>query len=169
MGCDPCGTCIHNWKFYNCEKCDAFWNGVGDWFVDAYDTITSVNQQQAQLQTQITMQQNQMIADAAEATWDAYMQSYNMQQEAQLLEAQMMLAVSPRIIKAGFEAGVEAVIFESSFLGLSYISNNYNKPSPDPVDPKATATVIGISFVAGFVAGSCMEIWRIFEEACLTS
>ena len=43
MGCDPCGTCVHNWKFYNCEKCDAFWNGVGGWFVDAYDTITSVN------------------------------------------------------------------------------------------------------------------------------
>ncbi len=87
MGCDPCGTCIHNWKFYDCEKCAAFWNGVGQWCVDAYNTINSVYQHQTQLQTQVAMQQNKMIADAAEATWDAYMWSYNQQQEAQLQQA----------------------------------------------------------------------------------
>ena len=86
-GYDPCGTCIHNWKFYDCERCAAFWNGIAEWFVDAYDTISSVNQQQAQLEMQITMQQNEMIADAAEATWDAYMRGYNIQQEAQLQHA----------------------------------------------------------------------------------
>ena len=79
MGCDPCGTCIHNWKFYDCEKCAAFWSGVGEWFVDTYDTITSVHQQQAQLQTQITMQQNEMIADAAGTVWDAYVHSNELQ------------------------------------------------------------------------------------------
>ena len=83
-GYDPCGTCIHNWKFYDCEKCAAFWTGVAEWCVDTYNTISSVNQQQAQLEMQITMQQNEMIADAANATWDAYMRSYNIQQEAQL-------------------------------------------------------------------------------------
>ena len=89
MGCDPCGTCIHNWKFYDCEKCAAFWNGVGQWFVDTYNTINSVYQHQTQLQTQVAMQQNKMIADAAEATWDAYMRGYNIQQEAQMMDAQL--------------------------------------------------------------------------------
>lgn len=83
-GCDPCGTCFHNWKFYNCEECDAFWNGVGEWCVDTYNRIYSIRQQEVQLQTQITIQQNEIIADAAESVWDFYMDELERQRDAQL-------------------------------------------------------------------------------------
>lgn len=156
-GYDPCGTCIHNWKFYDCEKCAEFWNAVGEWCVDAYNTITSVYQQQDQLQMQITMEQNKMIADAVEATLDAYMRGYNILQELQLAEDQMMATISPRIIKAGVKGGVEAAIFAATYNEMEKFSQNG--------DPKSTAAAVAISFFAGFVSRASMEIWNIFEEA----
>ena len=39
-GCDPCGTCFHNWKSYNCEKCTAFWNGVASSIQGAWNDFT---------------------------------------------------------------------------------------------------------------------------------
>jgi len=75
------------------------------------------------------------------------------------MEAQMISEVSPRIIKAGVKSGVEAVIF-----GATY--NEIEKHTQSG-DPKSTATIVAISFAAGFVAGASMEIWNIFEEAIL--
>lgn len=142
MGCDPCGTCIHNWKFYNCEKCDAFWDGVGDWFVDAYETITSVNQQQALLQTQITMQQNKMVANGAKTMWDAYQRSYELEQESIMLQAQMNIDMfdSPEDIERSIDV-IEATLGFSTAtyeVGLIIVS-------PTPVSVKAVAiAVVGV-------------------------
>ena len=96
-GSDPCGTCFHRLDFWNdCEKCGGKtigdkWNDVTAWCADTYETVTSAHQQQAQLQMQITMRQNELIANASKATWDAFQRSYKLEQEAQLLQAQLML------------------------------------------------------------------------------
>ena len=90
-GYDPCGTCIHNWRLYDCEECAAFGNGVGEWFVDKYNRITNVHQQQTQLEVQIIMEQNEIVADATQAVfvdvpkamWNAYVHSNELAMEAQ--------------------------------------------------------------------------------------
>ena len=153
MGCDPCGTCIHNWKFYNCEKCDAFWDGVGDWFVDAYETITSVNQQQALLQTQITMQQNKMVANGAKTMWDAYQRSYELEQESIMLQAQMNIDMfdSPEDIERSIDV-IEATLGFSTAtyeVGLIIVS-------PTPVSVKAVAiAVVGVIWGARGIYRAC--------------
>ena len=84
-GCDPCGTCFHRWDFWNdCEKCGGKtirdrWNNITAWCADAYDTIISVNQQQDMLNMQIAARQNEMIADAGSAMWEAYKHSNELQ------------------------------------------------------------------------------------------
>ena len=162
MGCDPCGTCIHNWKFYDCEKCAAFWSGVSEWILDACNTITSVNQQQSLLQTQVTTQQNKMIADAAEATWDAYMWSYNMQQETQQKEAQIMVDVAVQVNNylgthedlaqglSGTGKVVKGVVGIGSGVGLLIA------PIPTPVDD-----LVGIRKITFGVYNVCYGIAEI--------
>ncbi len=158
-GCDPCGTCFHRWDFWNdCEECGG--KTFGEKVQEAFTTIKECNEQQALIQTQITMEQNKMIADAAKATWAAYMRSYNLHQESQRMEAQMVANTSPRIIEAGVKGGIEAVIFAVTYNEIEKHMQN--------ADPKSTAAVVGMSFAAGFVAGATMEIWNILEEAILS-
>ena len=33
-GCDPCGTCFHNFSWENCPKCEAFWKSVEEGWND---------------------------------------------------------------------------------------------------------------------------------------
>jgi RHS repeat-associated protein len=153
--CDPCGTCFHNLKFYDCEKCAAFWNGVGQSCVDTYNRIDSVYQQQMQLETQIIMQQNEIIADTAGAIVDAYVSSVQVQQEMQIREAEMMREISPRVWNAGLEEGIKAAITT----GTSYaLTNNQQR------EPKEIVVGIGVAFVGGFVAGAVVELWHIIVE-----
>ena len=87
---DPCGTCVHNWKLYNCEKCDEFWNSVGEKCVEAYNTINSFYLQQTQLQIEIAMSQAEILSSAAQATYDAYMRSYSLQLQNNMFEAELI-------------------------------------------------------------------------------
>ena len=95
-GCDPCGTCLHRWDFWNdCEKCggktiEDKWDGFTTWVVGTYNRINTINQQQRELNTQIIIQQNEMVGNAAKSVWDAYQRGCAMQQKGQLMEAQMM-------------------------------------------------------------------------------
>ena len=51
--CDPCGTCIHRWDFWNdCEKCggetfkdkwNGFWNGIDNGIQNAYNFVNDIN------------------------------------------------------------------------------------------------------------------------------
>ncbi|MBQ4600361.1 MAG: RHS repeat-associated core domain-containing protein, partial [Oscillospiraceae bacterium] len=84
-GCDPCGTCFHRLDFWNdCEKCggktaEDKWNNLVVWCTDAYNRIISINQQQDMLKMQIIARQNEMIADAGNAMWEAYKHSNELQ------------------------------------------------------------------------------------------
>ena len=139
---------------------DTFGGWFGELFGELlYEMITGEDHPSSETKTieiEIIQKQNKVVGKATKATWDAYMRSYDMQQEAQLAEAQMTLTVAPRIIKAGLKGGVEAVIF-----GTTY---NEIEKHAQKGDPKTTVSVVAISFVAGFVAGASMEIWNIIEE-----
>lgn len=129
-GCDPCGTCFHNWKFYNCEKCAMFWDGVGKWCVDTYDMLNSIHQQQAQLQTQITMQQNKIIADAAKEIWNAYQKGYKLEQEAITFQAKSNIDMfdSPEDIERSIDAIEATVGFSVAAYELAVIATAATPP-----------------------------------------
>ena len=90
-GCDPCGTCFHHWKIFDeCEECEgktfgekveSAWEDFTTWCEDTYDHINGVYQQQQQLNTEMLMQQNEMIGNGAKAAWDAYNQSVALENE----------------------------------------------------------------------------------------
>ena len=92
-GCDPCGTCFHQWNFLDdCEECggrtfgekvEDAWEGFTTWCEDSYDHINGVNQQQQQTNNEIVMQQNEMIGNGANAAWEAYVHSNELQVQHQ--------------------------------------------------------------------------------------
>ncbi len=85
--CDPCGTCLHQWRFWNdCEKCGG--RTLLQKTADYIDRINAINQQTAQLETQIIIQQNKAIQKTSKSLWDAYVLSNVLQSEAK--QEQMM-------------------------------------------------------------------------------
>ncbi len=88
-GHDPCGTCFHRWDFWNdCEKCggktiEDKWSGIITWCKDAYDTISSVQQQQTAIQNQIIMEQTDILKGTAEHLWNAYEHSIELETQTQ--------------------------------------------------------------------------------------
>ena len=97
-GCDPCGTCFHNYRLYNCEKCAAAlnkaitsvknaWDTTVTLCKDAYNTIVSRNQQQQAVDTQVRTQQLNMISNAGNCAWNAYQRGYELEQESIVLQA----------------------------------------------------------------------------------
>lgn len=89
MGYDPCGTCLHQWKFWNdCEKCGGrtFSQKVADYI----NRINAINQQTAQLENEIIAQQNSAIQESAEALWDAYKLSNQLESTQQQQQSRMV-------------------------------------------------------------------------------
>ena len=73
------------------DSADSFWGWIGEELGEAiYEWITGddhPNDQAEEIENQITSTQVEMVVDAADAMWDAYMWSQNQQQEAQLQQA----------------------------------------------------------------------------------
>lgn len=84
------------------------------------------------------------------------MRSYNLQQEAQLLEAQLNLAITPRIVESGVKTGVDAA---AEYFAIT-IAQNKGKD----FDYSAIAMNTALAFVGGFCLGAIKEIWCIFQE-----
>ena len=153
-GCDPCGTCFHRLDFWNdCEKCggktlgeklNTFATEIYDYGIDVYDA----HMMQNEWQRQVDQNSFRAMRDSTVAVCDAYIQGYNRQQELQLAETQMTLEYRLRIIGAGLEGGTEAAIFAISYNKMANTSENN----------------VLVSFAAGAVAGSLMEIYNIVKE-----
>ena len=86
--------CLNNPVNYSDEdgdRSDSIWGWIGEEIGELiYEWITGEdhpNDQAEALETEIISTQNEMIAGAAKAVWDAYMWSYNQQQEAQMQQA----------------------------------------------------------------------------------
>ena len=81
------------------------------------------------------MQQNKIIAEvgkgaakAGEAFWDAYMRGFNLQQEAQRTETQIMLPVLKKVSAAGARTGIEGAIATAVSANLINNSNQQTEP-----------------------------------------
>ena len=164
---DPCGTCVHNWKLYDCERCAAFWNGVStavenawndvsEFCVDAYDKINSIERQQQMLDDQIRREQIDMVNDAAGAMWDAYVHSNELEAERQYRQDME--------IKAFVEGEIERWTEKPSIAGdFAFMSIGYSTTYISYVAFAANPTV-GAGVLLGFaVAGSVWSTLRYYE------
>lgn len=89
-GVDPCGTCFHRIDFWNdCKDCGG--KSFKQKWDSAVDMIYSANLQQAKAQEKVRMQQNDMVHNAAKATWNAYMRGAELQQQAQLRNSEAII------------------------------------------------------------------------------
>ena len=68
-----------------------FWKEIWDWMVDIYEQNMAIQQQQQQLDTQIRLQQNNILKDTTEAIWDIYMQGIEQQHQAQLQNSMALI------------------------------------------------------------------------------
>ena len=98
-----------------------------------------------------------MVADAAEATWDAYMWSYNQQQQAQLSQAQIMLSGYSIIDEAEvIDIGMSSYHAYKAASSFKAAAAYFAAPIP---------TVIDEGFAVGYILKGVYHLSRVKWEA----
>ena len=129
-GCDPCGTCFHNLKFYDCEKCSAFWGGVREWCEDAYNTINQAYQQQVGMQNEIARQQVQVVQNVIDATNRTYAQQQELQNYINTIQLEFISNATNATWNA-FERGYaiqQEALFRDAKLRMESIEYIFDNP-----------------------------------------
>ena len=163
--CDPCGTCIHNWKLYNCEKCAAFWNRVSTtaknawndvtaWSADTFYTIASTYQQQVEINIEIKREQMELIESGVEYMFNAFTESYpkKLELEDQITREQLNLARS-FMESDGFDVATASGKMASGGFAVAKGIGLLAAPIPTPADDLLGVRQITFGIIKFFRGG----------------
>lgn len=115
VGVDPCGNCFHRRDFWNdCEECGG--RTLGEKLADYWDRVVSVNQQQLLVNQSVVSKQNELIAQAAESVWDAYIRGLELQAQNEL----MMQTATVNFILDRFSTPEKAA---NTLEGVAYVTD----------------------------------------------
>ena len=117
------------------------------WCEDTFDTISSTNQQQDMLEMQITAHQNEMIADAGKAMWEAY-EDYNEQQAHHPYQNDAWLTEKTEYITSDPWRTADFVIggigLGSSYIGYVAVAAGFSIPVAGQVALGIVGVVAGV-------------------------